>query len=268
MAHIDELRLTFQDLYPLFIGISDTWLDSCISDAEIEIPGFSVQRFDRKNNRRGGGVALYLSSRIKYTRREDLEEDFEVIWIQVQLKSSKYLIGCVYRAPDESLDIFDYFDDVVRYATINKLEVIIVGDLNCDCLNLTLRQTKRLLEFIMANQLEQLIKQPSRVTPTTSTLIDVLITSTPHLFSEAGVINIVLSDHYPIYGVMQDPVTRLNKHRIITTRHWNDNKVNDFIADLKQVPWSMADLFDDINDMCSVLESSIKSSIDRYFPLK
>ena len=59
-AHIDELRLIFQDLYPLFIGITETLLDSSISDAEIEIPGFSVQRFDRKNNRRGGGVAIYL----------------------------------------------------------------------------------------------------------------------------------------------------------------------------------------------------------------
>ena len=52
MAHIDELRPTFQDLYPLFIGITETWLDSSISDAEVEIPGFSVQCFDRKNNRR------------------------------------------------------------------------------------------------------------------------------------------------------------------------------------------------------------------------
>ena len=64
---------------------------------------------------------------------------------------------------------------------------------------------------------------------------------------------------------MQGPVTRLNKHRIITTRRWNDNKVKDFIADSKQVPWSMVDLFDDINDMVlvwgSVWESLIKSSI-------
>ena len=175
----------------------------------------------------------------------------------------------MYRAPDESLEIFDYLDDVVRYATRNKLEVIIVGELNCDCLNLTLRQTERLLEFMMANELEQLIKQPSRVTPTTRTLIDVLITSTPHyLINEAGVINMALSDHYPIYGVRQGLVTRLNKHRIITTRYWNDNKVNDFVADLKQVPWSVVDYFDDINDMCSVWESLIKSSVDRYFPLK
>ena len=70
----------------------------------------------------------------------------------------------------------------------------------------------------MVNELEQLIKEPTRVTSTTSTLIDVLITSTPRLFKRAGAINIALSDRYPIYGVMHGSATRPDKHRIITTR--------------------------------------------------
>ena len=65
-----------------------------------------------------------------------------------------YIIVCVYRAPDESLEVFDYLDDVMRLATKNKLEVIVIGDLNCD-INTTSRQTYRLLEFTMANELEQ-----------------------------------------------------------------------------------------------------------------
>ena len=61
---------------------------------------------------------------------------------------------------------------------MNKLEVIVIGDLNCD-MNATSRQKDRLLEFtMMANELEQLINEPTRVTSTMSTLIDVLITST------------------------------------------------------------------------------------------
>ena len=114
----------------------------------------------------------------------------------MQLQNIKYLIGCVYRAPSDSLEVFDYLDDVLRYATRNNLEVIIVGDLNCDCLKATLSQKERLLQFLTVNELEQLIKEPSRVTPSSSTLLDVLITSTPTFFKEAGLINVVLSDHY------------------------------------------------------------------------
>lgn len=131
MAHIDELRLTFQDIRPLFIGISETWLDDSISDSEIELSGYSVYRHDRKN-RRGGGVALYVLENVKHTLRRDLEDDFEAIWIEMQLNKVKYLIGCVYRAPDKSLEVFDYLDDVMRVATRSNLEVIVIGDLNCD----------------------------------------------------------------------------------------------------------------------------------------
>lgn len=188
MAHIDELRLTFKDIYPLFIGISETWLHDSISDSEIELSDYSVHRHDRKN-RRGGGVAIHVLENVKHTVRRDLEDDFEAIWIEMQLNKVKYLIGCVYKAPDESLEVFNYLDDVMRDATKNNLEVIVIGDLNCDILN-TSRQTERLLKFTIVNQLEQLIKEPTRVTSTTSTLIDVLITSTLRLFKKAGAISI------------------------------------------------------------------------------
>lgn len=108
----------------------------------------------------------------------------------------KRFIGCVYRTPDESREVFYYLDDVIRHATKNSLEVSVIGDLNCD-INNTSRQTERLLKFTIANELEQLMKEPTRVTSTTSTLIDVLITLTPKLFKKAGAINIAFSDHYP-----------------------------------------------------------------------
>ena len=72
---------------------------------------------DRKDNRRGGGNALFTGRVQEYTRRKDLEEDSEAIWIQVQLCKTNFLVGCVYRAPNESLEVFDYLDDLLRYAT-------------------------------------------------------------------------------------------------------------------------------------------------------
>ena len=119
----------------------------------------------------------------------------------------------------------------------------------------------------MANELEQLINEPTRVTSTTSTLIDVLITSTPSLFKKAGVINIAFSNHYSIYGIMHSLATCPNKHWTIT-RPWNNNKINDFIADLRQAPWSLIDSFTDVDDMCSAWESPMKSLIDHHFRLK
>ena len=88
------------------------------------------------------------------------------------------------------------------------------------------------------------------------------------MFKRVGVINIAFSDHYPIYGILHGFATRPNKHNTITTRPWNDRKINDFIADLKQAPWSLIDSSTDVDDMCSAWESLMKSLIGRHFPLK
>ena len=162
----------------------------------------------------------------------------------------KRFIRCVYRTPDESREVFYNLDDVMRHATKNSVEVSVIGDLNCD-INNTSRQTERLLKFTIANELEQLMKEPTRVTSTTSTLIDVLITFTPKLFKKAGAINIAFSDHYPNYGVIHSPGTHPKKHWIITMSSWKDKNLNDFNADLEQVPWILIDSFNDVDDMCS-----------------
>ena len=187
ISHIDELRVTFKHVSPQCIAITETWLNDSIFDFEVDIAGYTVHRLDRQNKRRGGGVAFYLSNGLKCTRRKD----FEAIWIETRIQNIKYLFGCVYRAPDESLEIFDYMDDMLRYATQNNYEIMrimILGDLNCDCLNASLKQTERLFEFLMVNGLEQLIKKPTRVTNNSQSLIDVLITSTPCLFKGVGVL--------------------------------------------------------------------------------
>ena len=40
------------------IGLSESWLDSSVSDGEMQVSGFSLHRKDR--NRRGGGVSLMM----------------------------------------------------------------------------------------------------------------------------------------------------------------------------------------------------------------
>ena len=160
-----------------------------------------------------------------------MEEDSEAIWIPIQLFKTNFLVGCVYRAPNESLEVFDYLDDLLRYATRKNLEVIILGDLNCDYLNDSLGQTKRLLEFLAANVLEQIIKEPTRVTCNTRSLIDLLVTSTPSLFRSSGVLSTTIRDHYPIFGLMNGPTICPHKHRILTTRTWNDESRKNFIND-------------------------------------
>ena len=109
------------------------------------------------------------------------------------------MVVCVYRAPNFPYAVIsDYLDDLTHKSLRERKQIIILGDLNADYLNNSLSQTRALKDFIEVNQLEQLITEPTRTTETSSTLLDLLITSTPNPFISAKVIKAGISNHFPI----------------------------------------------------------------------
>ena len=63
MSKRTELETWAADTLPDLIGVTETWLHPDINDAEIQIPGYSLFRFDREASR-GGGVALHVRSNL------------------------------------------------------------------------------------------------------------------------------------------------------------------------------------------------------------
>ena len=58
-------------------------------------------RCDRKN-RLGGGVAIYVREGLYSNERTYLEVDeLEAIWLELNVNLHKYLVGGLYRPPDE-----------------------------------------------------------------------------------------------------------------------------------------------------------------------
>ena len=153
---------------------------------------------------------------------------FEVLWIEAKIRSAVYITGCAYRPSDFPVnEFFNYMDDVVRSQICAGKEVIVIGDLNCNLINKSLVQTQRAIEFLEANCLIQLISSPTRHLQTGSTLIDLIITSTPSIFSRVGCLENSLSDHSPVFGVIHGLPCR-QRHRIITSRRWNEEQIPAF----------------------------------------
>jgi hypothetical protein len=66
---------------------------------------------------------------------------------------------------------------MIKSIQFNSIDIIITGDLNCDMMakNPT-HHTKRLSDLINEFQLKQHITSPTRITPTSKTLIDIIMT--------------------------------------------------------------------------------------------
>jgi len=81
------------------VALSETWLNGSIPNHLFDIPSFCpLSPFDRSDCRRADGVAMSVSSEFAPRRRFDFEtNEFELLWLEVQINSLTLLCGVCYR---------------------------------------------------------------------------------------------------------------------------------------------------------------------------
>ena len=69
-SRLDHLKHVMNKVYPSVMCVSETNLNSGVIFSEINIPGYTLIRLDRKNPKSltfgGGGVAAYLKNNISF----------------------------------------------------------------------------------------------------------------------------------------------------------------------------------------------------------
>ena len=117
------------DIDPHVIGITESWANKDIVDAELAQTIYVMCRKDRRE-RRGGGVILYIKESIQaYEITLKSEADCEeAIWCNIVTRNSTLTIGVVYR----SLNIGQEEDVKLQKAIrlVSKGECVIMGDFN------------------------------------------------------------------------------------------------------------------------------------------
>ena len=103
---IDEVNSVVSNANVDVVCITETWLQSHISDSVVAINGYNLIRRDRRDARHGG-VCMYIKSSIPFTVLEDPEDEkcsFEVLWIKMRPTRlprgiSSIIAGVVYHPP-------------------------------------------------------------------------------------------------------------------------------------------------------------------------
>ena len=117
--------------------------------------------------------------------------------------SQPFIVATVYRPPNASLDFFDHLEKLIKDIDDENKEMYLLGDLNCDMLKeeqLCHTPIKKLNSYELF-QLTQLIDEPTRITATTSSLIDHIITNTPEKISYSGVVHTGITDHSLVFAI-------------------------------------------------------------------
>ena len=97
-------------------------------------------------------------------------------------------------------------------ALLLSKDIVLIGDLNCDLLSSNPR-TEALRSFCTLVNATQLINEPTRITQSTSTLIDVVLVSNPAHVKSSGVSDITISDHFLVYAFLD---LKVPKQAVIT----------------------------------------------------
>ena len=119
--------------------VSETWADLSVSDASLEISGYQLFRQDRGQHKAGGGLCTYAKLNLKITVLGNLssacDDDFQQLWLRVQWRKYKSFLICnTYRPPQTPSTCFESLANSLTDALLLDLNVVILGDLNCNLL--------------------------------------------------------------------------------------------------------------------------------------
>ena len=101
----------------------------------------------------------------------------------------------VYHPLSASSDWIDAFEEELSISQTTGLEFILMGDFNID---ITHSMNKKLMDIIQLFDLTQLITSLTRVTKSSSTIIDHVYTSNPENITETFVPFYAISDHFQV----------------------------------------------------------------------
>ena len=177
---------------PDVICISETWLSPDTPNEHIVIPSYSVYRCDKG---RGGGACIYVKDIYTVNLLEPTNErpqGVEDVWVTIQsCKFPTIIVGCMYRHPKAHICTYDYIRDMMHSLSLKNKAFYILGDFNDDFLS----NNSKLKHLISNTELTQLITVPTRITQTSSTLLDLIITNRPSSVIQSDTIPCPVADH-------------------------------------------------------------------------
>ena len=221
-GHFESLKDTLYSMLPAtfsVIALQEIWS----IHKTYELTGYNNIIFktrDMKKERNpncGGGVGFFVSSKFNFEILDEesifVEGVYESLWIKVEVAKNTFkIIGNVYRpntAPKanikKAIEIHSSILSKINKSKVHsKCSIEIVGDFNLDLLQFQRHdQTNDFLETSFSFGLLPVITKPTRVTPTSATLIDHIWVKNEAELHRAGIILCHISDHYPTFYIHQ-----------------------------------------------------------------
>ncbi len=274
----DSLEIVLEQIKPNVVVLTEHNMKT------YEIERFNLNNFVvvseySRTTTSGGGVVI-LSERglkvkpFKLCSIEELNEDklFECCLAKCIINNFRSIIVGIYRKPQmQTSEFLTRLDRLMEILVSLKDQhsFFIAGDFNINVLNTT-PDVKLFKNVLVSYGFYYLVDFPTRITATTSTAIDNILTNVDRLKCKVTGIVTALSDHdgqIVEFNLSQNCNNSIRKYQYIDRRDFSEQNMTIFCSLLAQENWLNV-FFADVKEKFKVFENIFLYNFDRVFPLK
>ena len=256
--------------YPNIIVLTETWFTD---NFKFEIDGYNGYHVVREENRRSGGVSVYVSKALESQILPEISltnNGIEICSVKVNLGLEIWYLLSIYRphsgTPEEFLQ---NITEILDFPQIQNRKIMITGDLNIDLLK-ECPSAEDTINFFQSYHFLPKISQPTRF-PTQNnvnpSLLDHIWTNSL-LDHPSGIFSYDILDHCPTFFIIFCRTTKTREDPIkLTFRPYSDENFSKFVHSIVSFNW------DEI--LSSNVHSSMKGFITKLdffycnsFPIK
>ena len=189
---IDQLRLLLDQNVDILI-VEETKIDETFPAGQFSIEGF-MPPFRRDRNQHGGGILVYVKDNIpaKLVENQQLPNDIEAIFIELNFRRNKWLLMGTYHPPSQCSNYFYTEVGKVLDTHSNTYDnIVLVGDFN------EKESESNTKSFLEEHNLKNLVKEPTCYkNPQNPSCIDWILTNKSRYFKNTTTIDFGLSDFH------------------------------------------------------------------------
>jgi hypothetical protein len=278
--HFTEMKFLLDQLNikPLFIGISETWLNENNKDLFC-LEGYQNPYQSYRSKQKGGGVLMYVKENINFKARTDLNfsnDLCESVFIEIgkeEMRTTKnIIIGLMYRIPNTNTISFnDELKLILNTLNQENKFIYMMGDYNIDLLKSEEHaETSNFIDILYSNYMVPLITRPTRITQCTATLIDNIYTNNftdGHNLTQ-GLLFSDISDHLPIFHINCESSSNNKQVEYIWKRTFSNNAINGFKNACSLTNWDTITQTENTQGAYTKFQDMIQNLYNNYFPIK
>lgn len=261
------------------IALTEIWSTNLMFFHNI-LPGYSFI-YEPPKDSHVGGVAFFIKDNIVIERLNESSlasaDDCQVesLFLKLRKGSKTFTTGVIYRHPSINIDEFKNRLENCIGTLSSRYPVWLFGDFNINLLNYsTEAKVTRFTDMMLMNYFMPLILLPTRITPTSTSLIDHIYIREADMHTAqtkyvAGNLIDKISDHLPNFCFLQTTDSNPDRSERPTIRVFNEKSNSTFTHKLSLIDWNqLLDTSSDTDSCYNLFETKLNEIYEASYPLK